>query len=185
MLNDIKEDAERRMNKSLESLRDELKKIRAGRAHPSLLDQVTVLYYGTETPLQQLATVVSEDARTLSVTPWDKTALQLVEKALRESDLGLNPATSGQNIRVPLPALTEERRLELGKIVRNAGEAARVAIRNIRRDANHMIKELLKEKEISADEDSRSQSVIQKLTDDHIKEIDQLVSAKERDLLEV
>lgn len=185
MLNDIKEDAERRMNKSLEALRDELKKIRAGRAHPSLLDQVTVLYYGTETPLQQLATVVSEDARTLSVTPWDKTALQLVEKALRESDLGLNPATSGQNIRVPLPALTEERRLELGKIVRNAGEAARVAIRNIRRDANHTIKELLKEKEISVDEDSRSQSVIQKLTDDHIKEIDQLVSAKERDLLEV
>lgn len=173
------------MKKSLESLQEGLRKVRAGRAHPSLLDQVIVSYYGTETPLKQMATVSADDARTLVVSPWDKQATQMVEKALRESDLGLNPATSGHHIRVPLPPLTEQRRQELGKVVRNLGEAARVAIRNIRRDANHSAKEFLKEKEISADEETRCQTLIGKLTDDHIAEIDKLVSVKERELQEV
>ena len=185
MINEITADARKRMKKSLDALQDELKKIRAGRAHPSLLEQVVVNYYDSETPLNQLATVAAEDARTLLVTPWDRGAVQAVEKALRESELGLNPSASGQAIRVPLPALTEERRLELGKVVRSAGETARIAVRNIRRDANGTAKEYLKEKEISADEESRCQAAIQKLTDETIQAIDRMVTEKEQDLLEV
>ena len=149
MLPEIKQDARSRMNKSLESLRHELAKIRTGRAHPSLLEHVHVDYYGSEVPISQAASVAVDDARTLSVTPWDKAMVAIIEKAILTSDLGLNPSTAGQVIRIPLPPLTEERRRELGKVVHNEGENAKIAIRNIRRDANHQIKELLKEKEIS------------------------------------
>jgi ribosome recycling factor len=185
MIEDIRKDAAERMHRSVHALGEALKKIRAGRAHPGLLDHVVVSYYGTDTPLRQLASIAAEDARTLAVTPYDRSAVAAVEKALRESDLGLNPAAAGQVLRVPLPPLTEERRRELGKVVRHEGEQCRVAIRNVRRDALHMLKELLKDKEISADEETRAAAEIQKLTDRAIAEADQAVHAKEAELLEV
>ena len=185
MIEDVRRDAERRMAKSVAALQDELKKIRAGRAHTGLLDQVTVEYYGNPTPLNQVANIGTEDARTLVVTPWEKQMVAVVEKAIRESDLGLNPATAGQVIRVPLPPLTEERRRELTKVVRNEGEQCRIALRNIRRDALSMLKDLVKEKEISQDDENRGAARIQELTDQHVAEVEKIVEAKETDLLEV
>ena len=185
MLPEIKQDARSRMNKSLESLRHELAKIRTGRAHPSLLEHVHVDYYGSEVPISQAASVAVDDARTLSVTPWDKAMVALIEKAILTSDLGLNPSTAGQVIRIPLPPLTEERRRELGKVVHNEGENAKIAIRNIRRDANHHIKELLKEKEISEDEDRKSEKEIQDVTNLAVGKVDEIVAEKEKELLEI
>ncbi|MEC9341911.1 MAG: ribosome recycling factor [Pseudomonadota bacterium] len=185
MIDDVQQDAERRMAKSVAALQDGLKKIRAGRAHPGLLDHLMVEYYGNPTPLKQVANVGAEDARTLTVSPWEKQMVAVVEKAIRESDLGLNPATSGQVIRVPLPPLTEERRRELTKVVRNEGEQCRVALRNIRRDALSMLKELVKEKEISQDDETRAAARVQTLTDQHVAEVEKLVEAKETDLLDV
>ena len=185
MINDIKNDTTERMKKSIDALRHELAKIRTGRAHTSLLDHIHVDYYGSQVPLSQVAKINVEDSRTLSVTPWEKPMVQVVEKAILTSDLGLNPATSGTVIRVPMPALTEERRRELAKVVRHEGENARVAVRNIRRDANADLKALLKEKEISEDEERRAQDEVQKLTDKYIAEIDQVVAQKEKDLMEL
>ena len=185
MLADIKKDAKTRMGKSLESLRHELAKIRTGRAHPSLLEHVHVDYYGTEVPINQAANVSVDDARTLAVVPWDKSMVQAIEKAILSSDLGLNPTTAGQVIRIPLPPLTEERRVELGKVVHNEGENAKIAIRNIRRDANHHLKELLKDKEISEDEERRTESEIQQITDEAVNKVDEIVAEKEKDLMEI
>jgi ribosome recycling factor len=185
MLPEIKKDTRVRMNKSLESLRHELAKIRTGRAHPSLLEHVHVDYYGSEVPIGQAASVAVEDSRTLSVTPWDKSMVQVIEKAILTSDLGLNPSTAGQVIRIPLPPLTEERRIELGKVVHREGENAKIAIRNIRRDANHHIKELLKKKDISEDEDRKAEAEIQSVTDLAISKVDEIVAEKERELLEI
>jgi len=185
MIEDIKKDAASRMQKSVESLKHEFSKIRTGRAHTSLLDHITVDYYGSHVPLKQVANVTVEDSRTLALTPWEKNMVPVIEKAIISSDLGLNPATAGMVIRVPMPPLTEERRRDLVRVVRQEAEGARVAIRNIRRDANNDLKELLKEKEISEDEDRRGQEEIQKLTDKYIAEVDQLLEAKEADLMEV
>ncbi|MEE8495141.1 MAG: ribosome recycling factor [Xanthomonadales bacterium] len=185
MLEDIDKDARFRMSKSLESLRSELAKIRTGRAHPSLLEHVHVDYYGSEVPISQAANVAVEDARTLSVTPWDKAMVQAIEKAILRSDLGLNPATAGQVIRIPLPPLTEERRRELGKVVHSEGENTKIAIRNIRRDAIHHIKELLKEKEISEDQERKAEHEIQNVTDKAVGKADGIVAEKEKELLEI
>lgn len=185
MLADIQNDARNRMTKSLDSLRHELAKIRTGRAHPSLLEHVHVDYYGSEVPIGQAASVTVEDARTLSVTPWDKSMVKAIEKAILKSDLGLNPNTAGQVIRIPLPPLTEERRKDLGRIVHQEGENAKIAIRNIRRDANHHIKELLKEKEISEDEERKAEHDIQSVTDVAVKKVDEIVAEKEQELLEI
>ena len=185
MIDDIRKDASTRMGKSVEALKHELAKIRTGRAHTSLLDHITVDYYGSEVPISQVATVSVEDARTLSVTPWDKAMVQVVEKAIMSSDLGLNPATAGTVIRVPMPALTEERRRDLVKVVRHEAENARVAVRNIRRDANHHLKELLKEKEVSEDEERHAQDDIQKLTDKYVADIEGLLQVKEKELMEI
>jgi ribosome recycling factor len=185
MLQDIRKDAEERMGKSVESLRTELKKLRTGRAHTSLLDHITCEYYGSEVPLSQVANIGVEDSRTLTITPWERTMVSVVEKAILTSDLGLNPNTAGTVIRVPLPPLTEERRRDMGKVVRHEGENAKVAIRNIRRDALHHVKELLKEKEITEDDDRRAHDDIQGLTDRHIALVDKIVEEKERELLEV
>ena len=184
MLAEIKKDTKVRMGKSLESLRLELAKIRTGRAHPSLLEHVNVEYYGSEVPISQAANVNIEDARTLAVTPWDKTMVQAIEKAIMSSDLGLNPTTAGTVIRIPLPPLTEERRVELGKVVHHEGENAKIAIRNIRRDANHHLKELLKEKDISEDEERRAETEVQQITDEAVKNVDEVVAEKEKELLE-
>ncbi len=185
MINEIKSDADTRMGKSIEALKGELTKLRTGRAHTSLLDHITVEYYGNATPLSQVATVTVSDARTLTVTPWEKNMVGPVEKAIMTSDLGLNPATSGTVIRVPLPALTEERRKDMIRIVRHEGEQAKVAIRNIRRDANSDIKALLKEKDITEDEERQAEEAIQKLTDKRIAEVDERVATKEKDLMEL
>lgn len=185
MIEDIKKDAETRMGKSVEALRHEFSKVRTGRAHTSLLDHVRVPYYGSEVPLNQVANVSVADARMLTVTPWEKNMVPAVEKAIASSDLGLNPSTSGGVIRVVLPPLTEERRRDMVRVVRSEAEAARVAIRNIRRDANADIKELLKEKEITEDEERRAQDEIQKLTDRYIALVDKLLADKEADLMEV
>lgn len=185
MLADIKSDARLRMSKSLEALRHELAKIRTGRAHPSLLEHVHVDYYGSEVPINQAASVAVEDSRTLSVTPWDKNMVPVIEKAILTSDLGLNPTTAGMVIRIPLPPLTEERRRELGKVVHHEGENAKIAIRNIRRDANHTLKELLKEKDISEDEERRAEQEIQELTNLAVTKADEIVAAKEKELLEI
>lgn len=185
MIDDIKSDAQTRMGKSVEAAKHELRKIRTGRAHPSLLDHVTVEYYGSEVPLSQVANVNVEDSRTLAITPWEKPMVQAIEKAIMTSDLGLNPSSAGTVIRVPLPPLTEDRRRDLIKVVRHEMESARVAIRNIRRDANSDFKELLKEKEISEDEERRAQDDIQKLTDKYVAEVDKLLEAKEAELLEI
>jgi len=185
MLDEIRKDAIERMKKSVAAFQQELQKLRTGRAHTSLLDHVTVEYYGSEVPLNQVASVGVEDARTLTISPWEKTMVQKVEKAIMTSDLGLTPATSGLVIRVPLPPLTEERRKDLVRVVRHEAEGARVAIRNIRRDALHHSKDLLKEKDITEDEDHRFHDDVQTLTDQHIAEIDQHLAGKENELMEV
>jgi ribosome recycling factor len=185
MLQDIKKDAADRMGKSVEALRSELKKLRTGRAHTSLLDHITVEYYGSHVPLSQVANIGIEDSRTLTITPWERSMVQVVEKAIMTSDLGLNPNTAGTVIRVPLPPLTEERRRDMGKVVRHEGENAKVAIRNIRRDALHTVKELLKEKEITEDDDRRAHDEVQLLTDKYIAQVDKVVEEKEQELLEV
>ena len=173
------------MGKSVESLKTELTKIRTGRAHPSLLDQISVDYYGSETPINQVANVNVEDSRTLVVTPWEKNMVQAVEKAIMNSDLGLNPATAGTVIRIPMPPLTEERRRDLVKVVKGEAESGRVAIRNIRRDANNDFKDLLKEKMIGEDEERRAETVIQDLTDENVAAIDKLLAEKESELMEI
>ncbi len=185
MIEDIKKDAAARMAKSIEALVGEFGKIRTGRAHTSLLDHINVNYYGSEVPIKQVANVNVEDARMLVVVPWEQSMVQAIEKAIMTSDLGLNPASAGAVIRVPMPPLTEERRRDLVKVVRHEAEGARVAVRNIRRDANNVAKELLKEKEISEDEERRAQDAIQKLTDKYIAEVDKLLAGKEADLMEV
>ncbi|MDW5376320.1 ribosome recycling factor [Halomonas sp. HP20-15] len=185
MINDIKKDAEARMKKSFESLQTNFHKIRTGRAHPTILDSVTVDYYGSQMPLNQVASVNVEDARTLAVVPWEKSMVPKVEKAIMTSDLGLNPATAGSVIRVPMPALTEETRRGYIKQARGEAENARVAVRNVRRDANGDIKALLKEKAITEDDEHQGEEAIQKLTDKYVAEIDKLLEAKEHDLLQV
>ena len=185
MIEDIKKDAAARMAKSIDSLKHDLVKLRTGRAHTSLLDHLTVSYYGSDVPLNQVASITIGDARTLVVTPWEKNLVPAIEKAILASDLGLNPATAGTVIRIPLPPLTEERRRDLIKLVRQEGENARVAVRNIRREANADLKELLKEKDITEDEERRAQEAIQKLTDKAIGDVDKVLAAKEADLLEI
>ncbi len=185
MINDIKDDAEERMDKTLSSLQTALAKIRTGRAHPSLLDGVSVDYYGTPTPINQVANIQVEDGRSLLISPWEKPMLQAIEKAILKSDLGLNPATSSDTIRLPMPPLTEENRRDLAKIARSAAENARIALRSIRRDANHDLKEYLKEKEITEDEERRGQDMIQKLTDQKVKSVETTLEAKEADLMEI
>jgi len=185
MIKEILQDAGVRMDKSIESLRQSLSKVRTGRAHPSLLDHLVVDYYGSNVPISQVANIGVEDARTLTVTPWEKPMVQAIEKAIMKSDLGLNPATAGTVIRIPMPPLTEETRRGLVKVVRNDGEAAKVAIRNIRRDANSDFKELLKEKEISEDEEHKAQDHIQKLTDTHVAAVDKVLETKESELMEI
>lgn len=185
MLQEIEQDAKTRMTKAVESFQNELSKLRSGRAHPSLLDHIKVDYYGTETALNQVASINVSDPRTLAVTPWEKNMVQPIEKAIMNSDLGLNPRTAGTVIHIPLPPLTEERRKDLVKIVKAEAENARVAVRNIRRDANNDIKELAKAKEIGEDEEHRGQENIQKLTDEIITEIDNHLAAKEKELMEV
>jgi ribosome recycling factor len=185
MIDDLKNDAQVRMAKSVEALGHELAKIRTGRAHPSLLDHVTVSYYGSEMPIRQVANVTAEDARTLAVVPWEKGMVQALEKAIMQSDLGLNPNTAGTVIRVPLPPLTEERRRDLIKVARHEAEQARVAVRNIRRDANADLRELVKEKAISEDDERRAQEAVQKLTDRYVKEVDEVLAAKEADLMSI
>jgi ribosome recycling factor len=182
---DIKKTAEQKMARSIEAFKNELHKIRTGRAHPGILDQVHVEYYGSMVPISQVANVSLMDARTISVQPWEKGMGAKIEKAIRESDLGLNPAAQGDLLRVPMPALTEERRKELTKVVRNAGEDAKVAVRNLRRDANEHARKLLKDKEITEDEERRSLDELQKLTDRTIAEIDRLVSGKEAEIMAV
>lgn len=185
MLNEIKNDADTRMGKSIESFKTDLAKIRTGRAHTSLLDTVMVSYYGSDVPLSQVANVSVSDARTLSVSPWEKDMVPAIEKAIMSSGLGLNPTTVGTTMRVPLPALTEERRKDLIKVVRKEGEGARIAIRNIRRDALGDVKGLLKEKEISEDDDRKTGEQIQKITDKRIKDVDELLKVKEKELMEI
>jgi ribosome recycling factor len=185
MIAEIKKSAEQKMQKSLEALKLDLGKIRTGRAHTGLLDHVTVDYYGAPTPISQVANVNLADARTITVGPWEKKMLGAIEKAIRNSDLGLNPVTVGELIRVPMPALTEERRRDLTKVVKHEGETARVAVRNIRRDANTHLKDLLKEKEIAEDDERRGQDEIQKITDRYISEIDKLLQVKEAELMAI
>ena len=185
MIEDIIKDAETRMDKTLKALDNDLAKIRTGRAHPSLLEHLPVNYYGSKTPLNQTANISVLDARTLGVTPWDRNTVTEVEKAIRDSDLGLNPVTAGNVIRVPLPALTEGRRKELTRLVRTEAEHARVALRNIRRDANHNVKEMLKEKLITEDDERRHEGHIQQLTDAHVKDVERILEEKEMELMEV
>jgi len=182
---DVKKSADQKMHKTLDTLKADLGKIRTGRAHTGILDHIQVDYYGNPTPLNQVANVSLIDARTIGVTPWEKKMVAVIDKAIREADLGLNPATMGDTVRVPMPALTEERRRDLTKVVRGEAENARVAVRNIRRDANTALKELLKQKEVSEDDERRAQEDIQKLTDRHIAEIDKALAAKEADLMAV
>jgi len=182
---ELKQDAERRMKKAVETLKEELTKIRTGRAHTGLLDHVMVEYYGTMVPIPQVANVTLLDARTLGVQPWEKSMMSKVEKAIRESDLGLNPANMGEIIRVPMPPLTEERRRELTKVVRHEGEQARVAVRNVRRDINQALKELQKKKEITEDELRRAEEEVQKLTDRFVKAIDETIEKKEAELMQI
>ncbi len=185
MIDDIKKDAEERMGKSLGALSHNLNKIRTGRAHPSLLDGIKVAYYGADTPLNQMASISVEDARTLSVTAWDKSAVPDIEKAIMKSDLGLNPATAGEVIRIPMPSLTEETRKGFIKQARQEAESARVSVRNARRDAIGMLKDLLREKDISEDEEHRAQDEVQKLTDRFVAQVEKSLSEKESDLLEI
>ncbi len=182
---EIQRTTEQKMQKSLEALKHDYAKVRTGRAHVGLLDHITVDYYGSMVPLSQVAQVGLGDARTITVQPWEKKMVPVVEKAIRDSDLGLNPATSGDVVRVPMPLLTEQRRKELVKVVKHEGEAAKVAVRNLRRDANHHVKELLKAKEVSEDEDRRAEEAIQKLTDRYVAEIDKLIAEKEKEVMTV
>lgn len=184
-LTEIRKSTEQKMLKSIEALKHDLAKIRTGRAHTGLLDHIQVEYYGSMVPLSQVANVGLGDARTITVQPWEKKMLAVIEKAIRESDLGLNPASQGDMLRVPMPPLTEERRREMTKVVRHEGENARVAVRNLRRDANHHLKELLKKKEVSEDDERRAQDDVQKLTDRFVADIDKLVAEKEKELLTV
>ena len=185
MIDDIKKDARARMQKSIEALKTELSKLRTGRAHTSLLDHVTVSYYGSDVPINQVASVVVGDARTRAVTPWEKKIVPDIEKAILNSDLGLNPVTSGDVIRVPLPVLTEERRKDLVKLVRQEAEGARVAVRNIRRDANTHLKGLIKSDHLSKDEEHRAEGEIQALTDDFVAKVDEVLQEKEAELMEI
>jgi len=185
MINDVKKAAEQKMQKSVEALKIDLTKVRTGRAHTGLLDHIHVDYYGTMMPINQVANVKLADPRTIGVQPWEKKMIPVVEKAIRNSDLGLNPATTGDLIRVPMPPLTEERRKELIKVVHKEAEAARVAIRNVRRDANEHLKKMLKDKEVSEDDERHAQVDVQKLTDRYIAEIDKLLHTKEADLMAV
>jgi ribosome recycling factor len=185
MISQIHKDAETKMKKSIESLLNELTKLRTGRAHISLLEHIKVPYYGTDTPLSQVSTVSIADARTFNVTPYEKSLMPAIEKAIRSSELGLNPVTTGNSLRIPLPALTQERRTELTKILRGEVENARVAVRNIRRDANTQLKDQLKKKTISEDEEKSAQDQIQKLTDKFITEIDKILAGKEQELMQV
>jgi ribosome recycling factor len=185
MIDEIKTDAESRMSKSIDSLKDEMAKVRTGRAHPSLLDHISVESYGTMVPLSQVANVGVEDSRTLTITPWERTMVQVIEKAIMTSDLGLNPNSAGTVIRVPMPALTEERRKDLVKVVKAEAENSRIAIRNIRRDANGTLKSMQKDKDISEDDERRGQDEIQKVTDQYIKSIDDVLAKKEQDLMEI
>jgi len=184
VINEIKKDAQERMEKSVEALKSQINKVRTGRASPSLLDGIMVEYYGAATPLRQLANITAEDSRTLAITVFDRTLAPAVEKAIMASDLGLNPSSAGTIIRVPLPPLTEERRKDLIKVVRNDAEQGRVSVRNARRDANDKIKALLKDKEISEDDERRAQDEIQKLTDNFIKKVDEALEQKEKELME-
>jgi len=185
MLDDLKKDALERMQKCVVAFKNELKRLRTGRAHPSLLEHIRVEYYGNEVPLNQAANIALEDARTLTVTPWDKGMVAAIEKAIMKSDLGLNPATAGTVIRVPMPPLTEERRRDLTKVVRHEAENARVAVRNVRRDVMNELKDMLKEKLVSQDDDRRAQDDVQKLTDKHVAEIDQVLGEKEKELMQI
>ncbi|MBE9396047.1 ribosome recycling factor [Pontibacterium sp. N1Y112] len=185
MLNEIAQDAETRMKKSADALVENFKKIRTGRAHPSILETVQVPYYGSDVPLSQVANISVEDARTLSIVPWEKPMVPVIEKAIMKSDLGLNPSTSGENIRVPMPALTEETRKGYIRRARAEAENARIAIRNIRRDANGDLKDLLKEKEITEDDERRGEDRVQKLTNQFVAEVDKLLEQKETDLMEI
>jgi len=185
MIADVKKSAEQKMQKTLEALKVDLGKVRTGRAHTGLLDHITVDYYGTPTPLKQVANLTLPDARTIAVTPYEKRLAPVIEKAIRDSDLGLNPSSVGEVVRVPMPALTEERRKELIKVVKHEAESAKVAVRNVRRDANTHLKELVKDKKISEDEERRAQDDVQKLTDRYIAEIDKVLHAKEADLMAV
>jgi len=185
MIKEIMQDAGSRMEKTIDSLRQQLGKVRTGRAHPSLLDHLSVDYYGSDVPISQVAKIGVEDARTLTVTPWEKQMVQVIEKVILKSDLGLNPATAGTVIRIPMPPLTEETRRDLVKVVRHDGEAAKVAIRNIRRDANSDFKDLLKDKEISEDEERRAEEEIQRLTDHYVSEVDKVLARKEDELMEI
>ncbi len=185
MIDDIKDDAAERMHKTLATLDSAFAKIRTGRAHPSLLDGVMVDYYGTDTPITQVANIIVEDGRSLLISPWEKPLIPKIERAILKSDLGLNPSTSGDNIRLPMPPLTEENRRDLARVARSEAENARVAVRNIRRDANSVLKDFLKEKEITEDDLRRGEDVIQKLTDETIRSIDKSLEGKEADLMEI
>ena len=184
MIKDIEKDAGQRMRRSIDALRDEFRRLRTGRAHTGLLEHITVEYYGSQVPLNQAAQIAVEDARTLTVSPWEKAMVAVVEKAILNSDLGLTPSSAGTVIRVPLPPMTEERRKELVRVVRHEAESGRVAIRNIRRDALSDIKELLKEKEITEDDDRRAHEEVQKLTDSYVAEVDALLKEKEAEIME-
>ena len=185
MISDVRNSAEQKMTRSIETLKADLAKVRTGRAHTGLLDHIHVDYYGTSMPLAQVANVTLADPRTIGVTPWEKKMIPAVEKAIRDSDLGLNPATSGEMIRVPMPALTEERRKELIKVVHKEAEAAKIAVRNVRRDANEQLKKLLKDKQCSEDDERRAHDDLQKLTDRFVAEVDRLLQAKEADLMAI
>ena len=185
MINEILDDAKKRMNKSVDALKNELMRLRTGRANTGLLDSIKVDYYGNPSPLNQVANVTVSDSRTLSVQPWEKSMVPIIEKAILESDLGLNPMSAGDNIRIPIPPLTQERRLDLVKLVKSEGEGGKVAIRNIRRDAISSIKELLKDKEISEDDEHRAEEQVQKLTDSFIATIDTVLKEKEEELMEI
>ncbi|GAB4354924.1 MAG: ribosome recycling factor [Methylohalobius crimeensis] len=183
MIEDIYQESRGKMDKTIAAIKQELAKIRTGRAHPSLLDHLKVSYYGSEVPMSQAANIIVEDARTLAITPWERNMIPVIEKAIMESDLGINPQTAGTVIRVPLPSLTEERRRELIKVARHEAEQGRIAIRNLRREANTELKEALKEKLIGEDEERKAEERIQQLTDQYVKKIDQMLEEKERDLL--
>lgn len=185
MLNEIQNETKQRMEKSLTAFQSDLAKMRTGRANPAIIENISVSYYGNDTPLKQMSNIVVEDARTLSVTPWEKNLVPDIEKAIMSADLGLNPVTAGTVIRVPLPALTEETRKEMVKLLKNEAENARVSMRNIRRDANAQIKDLLKAKDITEDDERRAQDAIQKLTDQFIEQIEGLLGEKEKDVMEV
>jgi ribosome recycling factor len=185
MLDDIKKDARERMTKCVQTFQADMRKLRTGRAHPSLIEHLKVDYYGNDTPLNQVANIAVEDGRTLVVSPWEKTMVQAIEKAIHKSDLGLNPMTAGTVIRIPMPALTEERRRDITKVLRQDAEGARVAVRNVRRDVMTDIKDLLKEKLVSQDDEKRAEVEIQKLTDKHIADIEQLLAAKEKEVMQI